>query len=435
LIALNERSQAALAKERGQWQRDFTVPAGVGAGANVSGAARAVATLRIRDLERFLCDPAEASLRRHLHIHVRETPQRSDFEPLVSARFSAARLCKQVLQRLAVKSADGQLDQALEDWPTWFEQRYEDGRLRSLAPEGDFAAMDREHWRRRLHDRIHGEPGLAAFLQQRLHKMFCGPVLIGEALTPIGPRLHFPALTVELPPGGRAVRARVVGHFDLAWHDATTLDLLFINSAKDREKKQRHHLGATYLTPLLFYLTLLANSASNRDGLAARQWVEHRHVAIHLATRSFIETIEIPPGMITPAEAESYLKSVVGECLDPACFDHLPLRALCDWAPVQRAWESPHEELDIAGAYSDTIRDVLERQDQNPGGDWMVSQLAATLDLPIPADAYQRMRRRFQLLDRPFAALRAAMQAAAKANAKVKPKKASGRKSKQRSAE
>jgi hypothetical protein len=174
----------------------------------------------------------------------------------------------------------------------------------------------------------------------------------------------------------------------------------------------------------------LANTAANRDGLTARQWVEHRHVAIHLATRSFIETIEIPPGMITPEEAENYIKSVIGECLDPGCFDHLPFRALCETASIQRAWESPHEELDAAGAYSETVREALDKQEQNPGGDWMVSHLADTLELEVPADAYARMRRRFQLLDRPFAALRAAAHAA---GAKAKSKKASGGKSKKRS--
>jgi len=421
LIALDQRSDAALAKERCRWKRDFTVPAGA-----LPTTSRAVPTLRIRDLERFLYDPAEASLKRHLHIHARETPERSDFEPLISGKFSAARLCKQVLQRLAVKGAGGRLKQALEDWPRWFTQRYDDGRLRSQAPEGEFAALDRDHWRRRLHDRILGEPGLAAFLRQRQAKTFCGPILIGEALAPIGPRLRFPALTIDLPPQAPAAQARIVGHFDLAWQDVTTLDLLFINSAKDRKPKMRHHLGATHLTPLLFYLALLANNSANREGLVARAWVENRHVSIHVATRSFIESIEIPPGMVTPQEAESYVRGLVSECLDPACFDHLPFRAMCETAALQRAWESPHEELDIAGAYPEAIRDALDRQDQNPGGDWMVSQLAETLDLEIPPDGYARMRRRFHLLDRPFAALRAA------APSEVRPKKGSGRKSKKR---
>jgi hypothetical protein len=302
-----------------------------------------VATLRVNDLRRFLRNPAEANLKRHLHLSAEEPEEAGDFEPLVTGPLAAAILCRQVLERLVIRAGAGELASALDDWPRGFAQRYDDLRLRCRAPEAEFAEIDQEHLRRQLHDRIHGSGGLADFLAERVGKTFCGPILVGENITPLGPRLHLPALLLDLPAGSAAAQVRITGHQTLAWCDAQSFEVLLVNSAKETEAKNAGHLGPQHLAPLLFYLVLLASRQPDRSGRSGRMLVEGKSAALHIASREAIETFPITPGLIAAAEAEEWLGQIAAECLLPTCCDHLPFDAIAPDRRLRAAYEAPTE--------------------------------------------------------------------------------------------
>ena len=54
------------------------------------------------------------------------------------------------------------------------------------VPDGAFGQVDRKRFEQILAKRIEGPGGLADFLRQRQGIPFCGPLLLGEGLTPVG---------------------------------------------------------------------------------------------------------------------------------------------------------------------------------------------------------------------------------------------------------
>ena len=93
---------------------------------------------------------------------------------------------------------------------------------------------------------------------------FCGPLLLGESLTPLQPLRRFPALRLRLEDGRTAL---VRGSAPLAWHGSESFDLLVITTSKKCSAEQ---LCTPMLDSVLLYLALLANSASAADNVSHR---------------------------------------------------------------------------------------------------------------------------------------------------------------------
>ena len=98
-----------------------------------------------------LGNPAQAALKRHLHLVNEEDDDPSpDDEPFVSPSAAARRIKRQVLHTFVVEAALGSLPQALCAWPEHFRQLYEEEGLRCRVPEHGFGAADQAFLRSEL---------------------------------------------------------------------------------------------------------------------------------------------------------------------------------------------------------------------------------------------------------------------------------------------
>jgi exonuclease V gamma subunit len=370
-------------------------------------------TLSIRDLRAFLWCPAEASLKRHLRIEHDEEIEPEDFEPLVTPWSAGNRLTARVLRYVAEQAGQGRLQQALQQWPARFEALHEEERLRCQGPEAEFGAVDAAALRQEISDRLLGEAGVADFLRGRMGQTFCGPILLGESLTPVGARLHWPALTLTLS-ASAATTARIVGGAALAWHDDTALDILVLTSKGEFDNE---HLQYALLEPVLLYLALLANEAA----AAPLPDIAKRACHVHVACGDGVHTIAYPAHSITPAEARQYLTQLATDCLDRGCFDLLPFPLLVNKKNDQlRAAFEGREDARLAAEYRVLVEETVAADAEEYRPVWKAMPLLMTLPLAVPEDAYAKVRRRLHLLDRGPALVRARAKPPPKSKAKAK---------------
>ena len=243
-------------------QKDFAIQSDASeAGSNTP------VNVSIIELRRFLKLPAQASLRRHLHIEEDEAVLDED-EPLVTSQRVANNLARQSLQQLVLASAGASVDDALKAWPARFADAYADARLCSRVPEEAFGEIDQAAMRNDLSERIHGPGGIEGFLREHAAMTFCGPVLLGESLTPIGAKLRFPALRLrpghELP-ADAAQAVRISGSVPFAW------PLRRFSSQHHRLQGLDGRVCEPMFEPLLLYLALL---------LAANERRRHRRAEL-----------------------------------------------------------------------------------------------------------------------------------------------------------
>jgi hypothetical protein len=355
-----------------------------------------VPSVSARHLRNFLIDPAEAQLKRHLHLEEDEEIERMDSEPVISSKQLGTRLVRQVLHEIVLQSALGRAEEVLRDWPRRFDARYEDWRLRCRVPEQGFAEVDRQALRSELQHRL--ELGLAVFLRKRRGAHFCGPILMGESLQPMEPRIALPALELLLTralPHLSASSARLVGDLDLAWTVPDALEVLLIVNT---ETFQAEHLHWATLEPILFYLMLLANDETGPEGWSAREWVAKRAFRLHFTTPNGLRTLDYPARSIRPAEARNYLADLVTDFLDPDSCEALPFTLLSDKL-LRDAFEKP-EDPESVQTYADRLRDQYVAALSNTHNPDRIRPLVRYLDLTVPNDAYDKVRRRFTLLDR-----------------------------------
>jgi exonuclease V gamma subunit len=383
---------------RDAFKVDFSIPHS----APTDVHARSANTVSLHELKRFLQLPAQASLRRHLYVEEDEEITLNDDEPLVSPRRAESGLVRQTLQKLIQSTADGGLEQALAAWKGHFQSAYADARLRCLVPDDAFGAIDQKSIIADLQERIHGQGALETFLRERAGMTFCGPILIGESLTPIGARLQFPALTLrpghELP-ADVETETRIVGFTSFAWHAPGRLDILVVSSFSDIDGREIH---PTLVDPALFHLGLLANAQPNGDGIASDRWLAQREVALHAAHRGGIQTWIHPPGSITAAEALAFFVHLARDFLDPAQFDLLPLDVLCkkENAELRNAMHDDGAANIAPDAYLELLHDAITEVRENPYGFIQIPPLVEMVNARIPDDALAKVQRRFRLLDR-----------------------------------
>jgi hypothetical protein len=383
-------------------QPDFSLPSGTAAGPEA-------ASVTIKELRDFLGNPALAALKRHLHLdEVDEDDNESpDDEPLVSSFFTSLRITKQVLQGLVLDWARGSLEEALRLWPERFDQLYEEEGLRCRTPADGFGAADQNFLRAELAERINGS--LADFLRQREPDAFCGPVLLGTSPTPVGARRRFPALTLNLPrivPGRNLTHVRVSGHQPLVWADADRFEILVLTNKKELKSEK---LSRYLFEPVLFYLALLANADALQNEPSARDWLRSRRLCVHVSCKHDLHSYDYD---LAVEEAAAYLGDLSADFFDPTAFDLLPFELiagdgkkpgqLCD------AYIAADEDAAEPADYAERLEEEIAGARENDFGGYRHSPLLDLAKATVPPDAWAKIRRRFRLLDRGPAQLRAA---------------------------
>jgi hypothetical protein len=384
-------------------QPDFSLPSGTAAGPEA-------ASVTIRELSDFLRKPGLAALKHHLHLDEdRDDDNESpDDEPLVSSFFTALHITKQVLQGIVQDWARGSLEEALRLWPERFDQLHEEEGLRCRTPADGFGAADQDFLRAELAERINGS--LVGFLRQREPSTFCGPVLLGTSPTPVGARRRFPALTLSLPrivPGRNITQVRVSGHQPLVWADAGRFEILVLTNKK--ELRLEKVLSSYLFEPVLFYLALLANADARQNEPSARDWLRSRRLCVHVSCKHDLHSYDYD---LAAEEAAAYLGVLSADFFDPTAFDLLPFELIagdgkkpgqpCD------AYIAADEDAAEPADYVERLQDEIAGARENDFGAYRHSPLLDLAKATVPPDAWAKIRRRFRLLDRAPAKLRAA---------------------------
>jgi exodeoxyribonuclease V gamma subunit len=387
-LALNAAQETEWARQWQSLRKDFAlapVPA-----ASAGGPANVTLT----ELRRFLHLPAQESLRRHLRVDEEDEQALEDHEPLVTSRQAANALVRQTVQQIILSAAHSDVDAALADWKERFTNAYADARLRSRAPEEAFGEIDQAALVRELQERIHGQGQIEAFLREHAGSAFCGPVLLGEALTPLGARLRFPALAVKL---SETLHARLVGWTHLAWQTPQRFEIMILSNS---EKIDGDKINLPMIEPALLHLALLASTEPKADGIIAQSWLAKREVLLHIAHPGGIQTWAHPAGSITPAEATSYLVELTRDFLQLGQFDLLPFDLLRERLDLRQVF-SETTALQIAPEdYRNLLIEAIEEARENTFSGVRIPLLVEMIRADVPADALEKVQRRFRLLDR-----------------------------------
>jgi exonuclease V gamma subunit len=435
-------------------RRDFTLPASTGP--TTTG----VPTIRLWELKGFLRCPAEAALRRHLNLDDDEELEPRDDEPFATSPGTESGLVTSFLRRFIARALASTVEQALQEWRQSFAGLYEEWRLRGRVPDGAFAEVDRTRIEDSLHTRLMGADSIARFVAERAAAEFCGPVLMGESATPIGARQRFPALRLPLSETAEPREARLVGHQPLVWRSEQALDVLVLTNRSARSDQ----LSVPMFEPLLFFLALKADAAS-------AAWLADRTFRLHLAPSDGIVSFTYEPSDISAAEAHAYLTRLARDFLDRTSFDLLPFELTRDYRGLRLPYQKsdaqvlalrrelrdapPKKAAALRKEFGPDISDLpdldrpegtllvelretyaaafeeacAEEEVKTAGKAYYPMELLQIVEPAVPADAWDKMRRRFALLDRgPARARQSALPKKAKKS--IKKKKTGSRRAK-----
>jgi exodeoxyribonuclease V gamma subunit len=399
-LSLSKRQEAEWEREWPKFKKDFTIAA------VPRDPLPSVTPVSIGELRRFLRLPAQASLRRHLHIEEDDEYALEDDEPLVTPQRVANGLARQTIQRLVLDAAQSNIDVALKAWPERFNQAYADLRLCSRVPEEAFGEIDQAALLSEMRDRIDGKGQIEAFLREHASMAFCGPMLLGESLTPLGAKLHFPALRLR---AGHELSAdaeseiRIVGSTPFAWHARGVFEILVVTNIKEIDGRS---LCEAMFEPMLIYLALLAGSEPNADGIISQSWLAGREFALNIGHRGGIQRWSYPAGDITAAEAQRFLVDLTRDLLDPTSFDLLPFEAIVRSKTLRLALMEDVAAPMGAETFRAMLEEYLNEQRENPRSPVKIPLWVEMVRARVPADALAKVRRRFPLLDRGPARLR-----------------------------
>lgn len=353
-----------------------------------------VETVSLGELTRFLRLPAMESLRRHLRVEDDYDTTLEEFEPLVTSGWVGGELVSRTLQQVILDSAKSGADAAVAGWRDRFEQIYADARACSRAPEAAFGDIDQSALTAHLAERIHGEGGLESFLRERANCTFCAPVLLGSSMTPLGARLRFPALHLQL---GADRHVRIMGSTALSWHSPSSFEILILSNYN---KIRGDKIELAMLEPFLLYVSLLANDQPNADGIASQNWLAQRSFLLHVAHPGGMQTWSYPAGDVSRAEAAEYVNALVRDFLIPDQYDLLPIELLTGKLELCHAFENGSAVAISEDEYRVAICDALEddREDFYP-----LVRVPLVVDMihaEVPLDALAKVQRRLALIDR-----------------------------------
>lgn len=348
----------------------------------------------LRDLEKFLKNPVEAAIGRHLGIYDREPEDRLEVEdePFVSKFF--------------VKH---DLIAGLVKWfiPTWyrddnvkktprecaerrFGEYYAYRQMQGKAPDEAFGDVDRNSGKQIVETMLIGSKragGIISFLEGRGTKIFGRNVSFGRSVSSSPSTGQFDPLKLMLPSRGARPAQNVELHGDLPflWEDKESrgYETVVVTLQKDRSKEK---LSRSILRPILFYLTLRASGQGNKKSAPFSVYVAGQD-GVNIKWQ----------GDIGKDEARKYLSELITDYLDRSSFDHLPFEVVKSDINKDKLVDSPtkmQEEM-----YRDGLEERIEADDDNKKyAKYLPSDLVTTIDPPVPEDAYAKVLRRLKWL-------------------------------------
>jgi hypothetical protein len=210
---------------------------------------------------------------------------------------------------------------------------------------------------------------------------------------------RFPALNWSIPVPGleNPVPVKLVGSQDWVWRTPKAVEILQFTWKK---KLENRFLCRELFEPLLFFLALRAGTEGAGDAPSSRQWVEGRALAIHLVHGQGIASFTWAAEDFPAAEAIPYLMALTGALLDRRACDFLPLEILVgdkDYYPIFSGDEAEAEA--IRPGFDKRLQDACDRDAQDRYSDYRWNRLPAIFQPKVPADAFDKLRRRLPFLD------------------------------------
>lgn len=363
------------------------------------------ARVDVRELARFLENPIEAGLRRHLGVYPEEAAvaPRDELEPAYSANWVGTEFRTEVLAQFARSSARGGpgLAAARSELRARARATYGARQLAGRAPAGGLGEADFEE----LHgiiDEASGAlaPVLAGLAEHPLHEV----VAIGPSRSRSGAGRRFPAPRLSLESAGRAVDVELTGEGALIWECPDRLEMLCLSGRWGEPKTkrkvagaERHALDRGLLAPyLLLALGALSDDAETREFLGTRPL----HVHLLCGARLVTWRLAPPP----PVRASRHMSVLVADYLGlddgaSAWRDLLPFRPIVEndrlLEPLyaEKADDGQHE------AYVPLLVDAIEEASEGLHPLWAPSgALGLVDDLAglVPTDALRKVRRRLR---------------------------------------
>jgi exonuclease V gamma subunit len=357
-------------------------------------------TVAIQHLVRFLRCPAEATVRRHLHLIDDDEPELEDEEPFQLAFPHDLDLLRRVQEQFVRRAVDSGVDAALGAWETDFEALHKHLQRYCRVPEGAFGDAIRARFRSALEGRI---AGLESWLRALEGKEFVGPVRLGPPLSPVGARLRLPALLFDTFRGP----AVLVGGHEFAWLDRKEILLLAIHAGSDGTVRGGR-LCRPLLAPLLLGVALRAGEAG-AEGQPFRARFAGRGLRVCIASQRAVEPYCWSPDDLDPPAAHQYLLSLIEEFLDPSSFDLMPVdllwkgKGVLEWAYDKAYGQASAERK---SAFAREYQDTVDEDRENSRPTYRMPKLLRNLPARVPPDAFDKLRRRFLFLDQGLARAR-----------------------------
>jgi exodeoxyribonuclease V gamma subunit len=358
----------------------------------------------LRELARFLENPVEAGLRRHVGIFPEEavaTP-RDELEPAYSANWSGSEVRAEVLTQFVRSAALGGpgLAVARSELRARARAAYGARQLASRTPAGGLGEADFEELYGTIDlasDAI--APLLADLAGYPLHEVVAvGP---SRERTGLGRRFRAVQLPLKAPLG--TVDVELSGEVALVWECPDRLEMLCLSGRASEPKTKRKvggedrpSLDRSLLPPyLLVALGALAGDEETHAFLGTRPLTVRLLCGAKLATW----TLAPPP----PARASRHIGALVADFLGldgaGAWRDLLPFRVIVETDRLLESLYAEKAELAWHEEYVPLLVDAIEEAGEGlhpiwaPGG---ALRLADDLAAMVPADALAKVRRRLR---------------------------------------
>ncbi len=319
-----------------------------------TGQIPAGAQLTLRQLQRFLEDPAQFGMRRHLGLYAEEVPVEAlaeeEDEPVFTAYPADYLLTTEPLTWwLEGALAEGVAETAPQ---RLFDAYYDHMARRGMTPEAEYARLDRRALREQVQARAGQLEQVLANMREAdllYRSLVVGqPAFEGSVSSGRLPVEHFDALCLRLPAqGSQPPEVYVHGCGQWLWRDPDGQWHSLVISGADPGggKPTRHVIG-----PVLFYLVSLAHGRMGPWPGEGRFCV---HVAHRRCLRKFVYRFD-------RCRAMKYLEALAAAALD---------ERVSDWMPFETAakreellCKDPREISDGDRAeFRDFLRDELEK--------------------------------------------------------------------------
>jgi exodeoxyribonuclease V gamma subunit len=386
LVALLERgaNSPAVEQQLAAVSPDFRLP-------ELQPPETGIIAIELHHMERFLLNPVDATLKRHLRVFdyaddERDLTQEED-EPFESDNFLRRRLIDQVIdelieQRLSVSEI---ADFASKRLAT----AYQIAQRRGDVPEGDYGSLDLDHLQDELHTRITGggkHPGVGGFLAAERHSHYFRAVRFGSPFAssaPIGIR-ELPALRLSLPSGDEVELHGMLPH---VWrNNSGACETVISNYSYIKRDADLPPCDA--LTPFLFMLMLKAADV----GLPPEeQWIGRNPFDLHIVHRFGTDTWRWNPD---PDFAQRYLMGLAVASRRPN-YDLLPFGVIAGELEITRPWATMATQ-DIQNSYSRDLEDAILEDRESMFPRYRRSNLLRLAAAAVPPDAYLKVRSRFR---------------------------------------